>query len=60
MKTTCPCKGCVNRELGCHGKCASYAEYKNRIAEFAEIRKNAKIGDYRFSPAFPDRSMYGR
>lgn len=24
---TAPCKGCPQRQVGCHGKCEKYAEY---------------------------------
>ena len=25
---TCPCKGCTDREIGCHSKCSKYIEWK--------------------------------
>jgi len=24
----CPCKGCLEREIGCHGKCERYSVWK--------------------------------
>lgn len=24
MLSACPCKGCKDREMGCHGKCEKY------------------------------------
>lgn len=24
----CPCKGCIKREIGCHGKCEEYAKWQ--------------------------------
>lgn len=32
----CPCKGCVERVVGCHGGCVRYQEYS---AERAVIRE---------------------
>ena len=32
-----PCKDCPHRELGCHGRCESYAKY-NRQREEARAR----------------------
>ena len=36
-----PCRGCTDREMGCHGKCDKYKEYKQasdqrREAQFFE------------------------
>lgn len=28
-----PCKGCAEREPGCHSSCAGYAEYRKLIDE---------------------------
>ena len=34
---TCPCKGCMDRKVGCHSKCSKYIEWK---AEW-DRRKNS-------------------
>ena len=38
-----PCKDCEKRELGCHGRCEEYAEYKKQNekakSEYPEIYK---------------------
>ena len=30
----CPCQGCKDREVGCHGKCEKYKEYKKEIEDY--------------------------
>lgn len=37
-----PCKDCNNRYVGCHGKCAGYAEFRNALNEVTEKYKTAK------------------
>lgn len=27
----CPCRECGEREVGCHGRCASYGEWKQEM-----------------------------
>ena len=34
-----PCYECKEREPGCHGKCAAYAEYKEKTDAAAEKRR---------------------
>lgn len=29
----CPCKDCPDREVGCHGKCKRYAEWRKVLEE---------------------------
>ena len=43
-----PCKGCDERYLGCHSKCAKYKEF--RAAKDKEIEENLKRA--RFHSAF--------
>lgn len=48
-----PCWHCANRELGCHGSCALYAEWKNKHDEVREADRkereiNRIIGNYIF------------
>lgn len=33
-----PCNGCSNRQLGCHGVCNLYANYKNEIVKVQTSR----------------------
>lgn len=38
-----PCKDCPDREVGCHGKCESYAQFKaERNKEIETIISNRK------------------
>ena len=39
MVTKVPCKGCEERSLGCHGKCASYREYRNNLNRINAMRR---------------------
>jgi len=34
--TIAPCKGCSEREIGCHGSCEKYSEYRSAMDD---IRK---------------------
>ena len=29
-----PCKDCENRQIGCHGSCAAYNEYREKEAAY--------------------------
>lgn len=41
-----PCKGCVKRNPGCHGKCDKYAEWKCKLDKLNdEIKKYKKEMD---------------
>lgn len=37
-----PCKGCENREAGCHAKCESYLSYRKSMDEFNDKVYQAK------------------
>ena len=39
-----PCKGCEEREIGCHGKCPEYAEYCAKKEEVAAKRGRETVG----------------
>lgn len=39
MRPLCPCKGCSDRELHCHGQCGKYKEWKAKIAEEYVVRQ---------------------
>ena len=34
-----PCKDCTDREVGCHGKCEKYAQYRAELERSKAIRK---------------------
>lgn len=41
-----PCKDCVGKSIGCHGKCASYMAYHERMeAEKAARKKKRDISE---------------
>jgi hypothetical protein len=46
MAGKCPCRGCTERILLCHGRCERYQEWKK------EYEKNNRI-DYREYPDIP-------
>ena len=37
-----PCKGCQDREVGCHGKCTKYIEWNKQVEEIREKRINIR------------------
>ena len=56
-KAIAPCKDCVERESGCHGKCEKYAEYKKACAEKREKTKRDAFVDYAISRS---KRKYGK
>ena len=34
----CPCKACTDREIGCHGECARYKEWRRMFEKERESR----------------------
>ena len=44
MKNKCPCKGCFDRTVTCHGRCERYQTWKKehemQLREEMEMRKN--------------------
>lgn len=47
----CPCKGCTDREVGCHSKCSEYAKwragYEDKQNKIKDIKyKNIRHMDY--------------
>lgn len=38
-----PCKGCADREIGCHGKCTKYATYKAGLEKAREKQTEYRI-----------------
>ena len=39
QKENAPCKGCSDREPGCHGRCEKYAKWVEPIVKAREARK---------------------
>lgn len=47
MKMEVPCKGCTDRQVGCHGSCERYAKFWEwRKQRQAERRMNDVVMDY--------------
>lgn len=42
-KSNSPCLDCDRREVGCHGKCKEYQEYKEKINEMNDIIYKNKL-----------------
>lgn len=43
---TCPCKGCMDRKVGCHSKCSKYIEWKAEWDRRKNMITEAKIFEY--------------
>lgn len=43
---TCPCKGCTDREIGCHAKCSKYIEWKTEWDRRKNMITEAKTFEY--------------
>ena len=43
MSNNPPCKGCEKREIGCHGSCREYGEYKKEHREIKEKQLKEKM-----------------
>lgn len=42
-----PCMGCAEREIGCHGRCERYGQFRRARVEALEVRKKeADVVDY--------------
>ena len=42
--STCKCKGCTKRTIGCHATCPDYISFKKEREEI--LRKKAELNDY--------------
>lgn len=42
----CACKGCTERQLGCHDRCPHYAEYRSRLDAAKEAKKIDEASKY--------------
>lgn len=45
-----PCKGCLNRYIGCHGSCDKFAEWR---AELEREKKLKRMNDARYDDFSP-------
>lgn len=41
-KLFAPCKGCEQREIGCHSSCGRYREYRQAMDEYNEQKYQQK------------------
>ena len=48
MKTA-PCKGCEKRELGCHGKCEAYKEFRKKYDEIIALKRSKEDSENWFA-----------
>lgn len=52
----CPCHGCTDRYVGCHGKCQAYQDWKTCEEERKEaIKKQAEEDAQAFSGVYKHR-----
>lgn len=42
MSTVCPCKGCENRSIYCHGECIEYTRWRDNLDQFNEKNRADK------------------
>lgn len=48
INLTNSCKGCIERYVGCHGKCEKYSEFKNKVKEINDsIKKENKVTNFK-------------
>lgn len=39
----CPCKGCTERQIGCHGNCEGYINYQKQREELKREAKRVAV-----------------
>lgn len=45
-KITNPCKGCTERNIGCHSECQKYIDFRTKLDEYNNtIRENRERAD---------------
>jgi len=58
----CPCKGCDNRHIACHGNCNKYVnwkeEYKNRKNIIIEIKNKERMINSYFVKSSINKKRY--
>lgn len=45
MSIVAPCRGCTDRELGCHGICEKYESYKKALGNERTNAYKAELGN---------------
>ncbi len=43
---TCPCRGCTDRSIYCHGTCEKYKDFLQVVADIRDARKEQKDRDW--------------
>ncbi len=46
LKIKAPCKGCADMEMGCHGKCDKYKQYREDLEEMKRLKKKDALVKY--------------
>lgn len=41
-RISCPCRGCFDRAIGCHGKCKDYMEWQKQVKEKAKWERDSQ------------------
>ena len=52
MKPKPPCKDCKDRKMGCHSKCKSYIEYKQKFNKWQSELKEEKYQNWLFHHSY--------
>jgi len=42
-KSVCPCRGCEDRQVGCHSKCEGYKEWASKHEKLKEKERSSKV-----------------
>lgn len=48
----CVCKGCKDREIGCHGKCERYKAWRKKLDEMRKKEREYKESQNTMSESF--------
>lgn len=46
MQKSSPCKGCPDRDAGCHGRCELYLEWQDEHKRYMKAYRDSKSADY--------------
>jgi hypothetical protein len=60
MAPKAPCKGCEDREIGCHDRCEKYQEYRQQNIEHNVMVANARRVDSYFNAKAKENADRGR
>lgn len=44
--SSCSCKGCKDRHIGCHGDCKKYAEFRRKTEKANKLMREQKKLDF--------------